>query len=453
MAVIGAFRGLRYNPETIEDLSLVVAPPYDVISPEGQRGFHARHPFNVIRLILGETLEGDDAERNRYTRAGEYFRRWQAEKVLVREERPSLYLYEQTFHVPETGPLARRGLIALVRLEEFGSRTIFPHERTMAAPKEDRLLLMRACHANLSPIFGVYPGPFPEFERVGAEVGATRPAIDLRDWEGIRHRVWICQDPEVIGSLQSAFDPTPILIADGHHRYETALAFRDLMRAGDSGTPDVVRQRPYNFVMMTLVSAEDPGLIILPIHRLIREIPGGTIDAYLTLVTPHFSIETVPVPDDAEGTVTALLVGLKRAGRGPHRFALYAGGNQGILMTLANEAAVEQIVEGTPKALKRLDVTILHALLIDRPLRAHARAVQPDDVVAYTHDATEAIRAVKNRHWGAAFLVNPTRISEVQEVATAGLRMPPKSTFFYPKLLTGLVINPLLPEEIIESPA
>ena len=451
MALIAPFRALRYNPDLVKDLGLVMAPPYDVISPEGQRAFHARHDKNVIRLILGEALEGDSAVRNRYSRAGEYFRQWQAEKVLVRDRTPAVYLYQQTFQLPGAGELTRSGLIGLVRLEEFGGRTIFPHERTMAAAKEDRLRLMQACHANLSPVFGVYPDRSRDIDRLFTSAQASKPAMDLCDWDGIRHLVWVCQDRAAIGELQAAFRSTPIFIADGHHRYETALAFRDLMRAKERGGPAHGERRPYNYIMMTLVSAEDPGLVILPIHRLLRRPPGGSLEGYLAQVARHFTVEGVPVLRDPEAAALALLGCLQRTEEGTHRFALYAGGESGYLLTLADERALEaEVAEGKPTVYKRLDVTILHALLIEEPLRRLGLAALPDDALIYTHDAVEAIRLVQQGGWGAAFLLNPTKIAQVRAVAEAGLRMPPKSTFFYPKLLTGLVIHPIQLDELVE---
>ena len=452
MAVIAPFRGLRYNPELVKDLSLVVAPPYDVISPVSQRAFHARHDQNVIRLILGEVCEGDDSEQNRYRRAGDDFRRWQAEKILVRDPAPSMYLYQQMFQAPGGTELTRRGLIALVRLEDFGGRTVFPHERTMAAPKEDRLRLMQACHANLSPIFGIYPGPLLEVDRLFITEEKINPTIDLSDWDGIRHRAWTFEDRVEIEAVRDAFESTPIFIADGHHRYETALAFRDLMRAKDRGDHSAKNTRPYNYIMMTLVSADDPGLVILPIHRLLRQLPGGGLDAYLAQVPQQFGVERMPFPVNPEAGAEAILGRLQATGSGTHRFGLYVGGESAYLLTLADERIVEaEVAEGKPTIYKRLDVTILHALLIDGPQRRQGQAALPDDALNYTHDAGEAVRLVQRGEWGAAFLLNPTKIKEVQAVAGAGLRMPPKSTFFYPKLLTGLVIHPIVLDEVVEA--
>ncbi len=451
MARIAPFRGLRYDPELIKDLSLVVAPPYDVISSEGQRVLHARHDQNVIRLILGESLDGDDAERNRYSRAAEYFGRWQAEKVLVRDPVPALYLYQQTFQFGGAEELTRRAVIALLHLEEFDSRSVLPHERTISGPKEDRLRLMQSCPANLSPIFGVYSGSPLGIDRLLPKRDAT-PTIDLLDSDGVRHRVWICQDHSIIASLRRGLERTPILIADGHHRYETALAFRDIMRARDRGDPALISLRSYNYIMTALVSADDPGLMILPIHRLLRHLPGDSLSAYLAHVAPRFAVERVTVSQDPERGAAALLDRLGETGAWSHRFGLYAGGEDGFLVSLADTRTFEgEPSEGKPVVYRRLDVIILHAYLIDEPFHREGQPPPGDDAVTYTHDPVEAVRSVQQGEWAAAFLLNPTRITQVQEVAMAGLRMPPKSTFFYPKLLTGLVINPIIADELVEA--
>lgn len=449
MALIAPFRGLRYNPEFAGDLSLVMAPPYDVISPEAQHAFHARHTHNVIRLILGETLPGDDAVRNQYSRAGDYFRQWQAERVLVRDPAPALYLYQQTFRLPDIGELTRCGLIGLVRLEEFGSRTVFPHERTLGAAKADRFRLMQACHANLSSVFGVYPGRFTELDRLATAAQEFQPTIDLCDWDGIHHRVWICRDRAAIARLQTECASTPLFIADGHHRYETALAFRDLMRAKETGDPAHTQKRPYNYVMMTLVSAEDPGLVILPIHRVIRHLPGGSLDGYLAQLGRQFAVKSLATPRDPQAAASALLDHLRQAPEGTHCFGLYGGEERAYLLTLTDERALEA-GDDKPPVYRRLDVTIVHSLLIEGPWSRQGLGDLPDDGLSYHHEAAEAVRMVQKDGWATAILLNPTRITEVQAVAEAGLRMPPKSTFFYPKLLTGLVIHPIVSDEVIE---
>jgi uncharacterized protein (DUF1015 family) len=301
----------------------------------------------------------------------------------------------------------------------------------------------------LSPIFGIYPGPLLEVDRLFITEEKINPTIDLSDWDGIRHRVWTFKDRAEIDAVRDAFESTPIFIADGHHRYETALAFRDLMRAKDRGDHSAKNTRPYNYIMMTLVSADDPGLVILPIHRLLRQLPGGGLDAYLAEVPQQFSVERMAFPLDPEAAATALLGRLQATGSGIHRFGLYVGGEGAYVLTLADERIVE--AEGKPAVYKRLDVTILHSLLIEGPLRRQGQAALPDEAFIYTHDAVEAIRMVQQGRWGAAFFLNPTKIAEVQAVAGAGLRMPPKSTFFYPKLLTGLVIHPIVLDEVVEA--
>jgi uncharacterized protein (DUF1015 family) len=400
---------------------------------------------------LGQSLDGDDAERNRYSRAAEYFGRWQADKVLVRDLIPGLYLYRQTFQLDRVGELTRDAVIALLHLEEFDRGSVLPHERTISGPKEDRLRLMLACRANLSPIFGVYLGAPFRFNQVLAEQEAA-PAIDLLDSDRVGHRVWICQDRTVINSITRRLEGTPILIADGHHRYETALAFRDIMRAEDRGDPALTGLRPYNYIMMALVSADDPGLVILPIHRLLKHLAGGNPKAYLALLSPRFAVDRVAVPGDPAAIAAALLDHLRDTGAGPHRFGFYAGGQDGYLLSLADERVLNvEPSEGTPAVYRRLDVMIVHTYLIDDPSRRHGQPPPGEDAIAYTHDAVEAVRTVQQGRWAATLLLNPTRIAQVREVAMAGLRMPPKSTFFYPKLLTGLVINPIIPNEIIEA--
>ncbi|PWB79670.1 MAG: hypothetical protein C3F08_06195, partial [Candidatus Methylomirabilota bacterium] len=412
MAVIAPFRGLRYNPEFVGDLSLVMAPPYDVISPEGQHAFHARHTHNVIRLILGKTLANDDAANNQYSRAGDYLRQWQTERVLVRDPAPGLYLYRQTFRLPGVGERVRSGVIGLVRLEEFGSRTVFPHERTMGAAKADRLRLMEACHANLSSVFGVYPGRVSELDRLMAAAQESTPTIDIVDWDGIRHQIWNCQDRTAIRRLQVACAPTPLFIADGHHRYETALAFRDLMRLKEAGAPVEAQQRPYNYVMMTLVSAEDPGLVILPIHRVMRRIPGDGLDSYLAQLGHQFTIERMSVPSDPEAAASALLNYLRQAKDGTHCFGLYGGEGRAYLLTLADEGALEG-EDDKPPVYRQLDVTIVHRLLIDGPWSRRGGGALPDDALTYHHDAAEAIRMVQKDGWAATIFLNPTKIAEV----------------------------------------
>ena len=309
---------------------------------------------------------------------------------------------------------------------------------------------MQACHANLSSVFGIYPGRLSELDRLAAAAREAKPTIDLCDWDGIRHQVWICQDRATIRTLQTECASTPLFIADGHHRYETALAFRDLMRAKETGNPADTQRRPYNYVMMTLASAEDPGLVILPIHRLLRHLPGGSLDGYLAQLIRQFTVEKLSVPRDPEAAASTLLDHLRETKEGAHCFGLYGGEGRAYLLALTDEGALEA-GDDKPPVYRQLDVTIVHRLLIEGPWSRCGLGELPDDALSYTHDAGEAVRMVQKDGWAATILLNPTRITEVQAVAEAGLRMPPKSTFFYPKLLTGLVIHPIVPDEVVEA--
>ncbi|MDE2180804.1 MAG: DUF1015 domain-containing protein, partial [candidate division NC10 bacterium] len=296
----------------------------------------------------------------------------------------------------------------------------------------------------------VYPGRLLELDQMIAGAQESKPIIDLCDWDGIHHQVWVCQDRAAIRRLQAECASTPLFIADGHHRYETALAFRDLMRAKEKGNPAYVQRRSYNYVMMTLVSAKDPGLVVLPIHRLLRHLPGGSLDGYLAQLTPQFTIERLPVPRDPEAAASTLLGHLRQTKAGTHCFGLYGGEGRAYLLTLTDERVLEA-ENDKPPVYRRLDVTIVHRLLIEGLWSQHKVGELADDGLNYNHDAAEAVRMVQKDGWAAAILLNPTKIAEVQAVAEAGLRMPPKSTFFYPKLLTGLVIHPLLPDEMVEA--
>src|SRR5574341_496988 len=273
MAEILPFRALRYNPQFVPDLKLVVAPPYDVISPEAQERYHARHRHNVVRLILAREAGEDASGRDRYDRASRTFTAWEADGILRRDGENGIYLYEQEFSLGEGHRIRRRGLMALMRLANYGEKIVFPHERTFAKYREDRLRLMRACPANLEPIFGFYPDPDDSVCTVLDRCVGAAPQLDFVDEDGIRQRLWFLREPAAVAVLTQAFRERSVIIADGHHRYETALNFLQERRARDAAPPEVQRRRPEEFVLMYLVSAQDPGLVILPTHRVIRQRP------------------------------------------------------------------------------------------------------------------------------------------------------------------------------------
>jgi uncharacterized protein (DUF1015 family) len=448
MPEIVPFRALRYNPQFVPDLSLVVAPPYDVISPEAQERYYARHPHNVVRLILAKDGPVGTPDGDRYARAAHVYAAWLREGVLRRDTEPGIYLYEQEFSLGEGHRLRRRGLLAMVRLADYGAKIIFPHERTFAKYREDRLRLMRACPANLEPILGFFPGPRGPIYAILDRHMEGAPLVLLDDEDGIRHRLWILREPAEVAVLIESLQGCPVVIADGHHRYETALTFRDERRARDAAPPEVQRRRLDNFILMNLVHAEDPGLVILPTHRVIRQQPALLGDALRTSLGRHFKMETFPLdPGNPAVSLRMALASLHHR-RGAVAFALYAGGQNLLVMELADEAAVHGLLSsGFSPELARLDVAILHRLVIEEIMGIKATG-EADDSIRYTRDEAQGLAKVASGEAHVALFLRPPRVEQVQAVAMAGERMPQKSTYFYPKVLSGLVISPLDPTEL-----
>jgi len=452
MAEIAPFRALRYDPQRVPDLAPVVTPPYDVISPEAQERYHARHPYNVVRLVLPKDAGQGTGEPSRYARAGAAFASWQAEGILRRDAEPALYLSEQTFSLGSPGPgrrVRRCGVMAMVRLAEYEERLILPHERTFAKYKADRLALMHAAPANLEAIFGFYPGPA---EPVGGIVGrhmAGQPAVDFADEDGTRQRLWVLHDRGDVRAITEALRERPIIIADGHHRYETGLQFRAERRAA-AGASAQAERRPHEFLLMHLTCAEDPGLVILPTHRLIRQRPALERGALPGALGRFFRVETRPLDSRTPApSVPPVLAELAERRRETTAFAVYAGGSELLLLTLHDRGVVDEFLrQGHSPTYARLDVAILHRLVIEQILGVGPTGA-PDDAIGYTRDEVQAVQAVASGAAHLALFQNPPEVSQVEAIARGGERMPQKSTYFYPKLLSGLVISPLDPSETI----
>jgi uncharacterized protein (DUF1015 family) len=448
MAEIIPFRALRYNPQLVPDLARVVAPPYDVISPEAQERYHARHPYNVVRLILGKDEAWDTADDNRYSRAAATFADWRRAGILRRDPFPALYVYEQEFSVGDGPCLRRRGLLALVRLHEYAERVILPHERTFSRYKDDRLRLMRACPANLEAILGFYPGPNPAAAAVLDRCAAAEPAVRLADEDGVGHRLWLLRDATDLETVRAAVRERPVIIADGHHRYETALNFRTERRGSDTRSPAAGHDRLDDYVLMHLVQADDPGLVILPTHRVIRRRPPCLGAELRAVLARHFRVRPFPL-DRADPTLALriALADLARRRHGGIACALYDGGAEVLVLETADPAASQALLaEGHAPAFARLDVAVLHRLLIEGILGIPS-AMQADDSIGYTRDASQALAEVSAGKAAAAVFLNAPQVDQVQAVAMAGERMPQKSTYFFPKVLGGLVMHPLDAEE------
>lgn len=430
MAQIKAFNGIRYNERYNEDMAKLTAPPYDVISEQQQKALHDIHPYNVIRLEYGLT-QGDNETDNRYTRAAAYLEQWLRDGVLVQDKSPAIYVYQQDFTLDDGRTLTRTGFISLVKLEEFSKGVVLPHEYTLSKPKADRLNLMRACKANFSQIFSLYEDSDAKVSYV-LEGIIQRPAdVDFIDSDGISNKLWVLADQNIIEFIQQAMSDKRIFIADGHHRYETALNFRDEMRA-ITGKFD--GEQPFDYVMMMMIAMEDPGLVILPTHRMIKNIKGLDKDTLLNDISWEFDVQVLDVCSCEISTVIAQ----HEADEMP--FFVYYDGRRFYALQLKSWTDVDKALPDKPRAYKQLDVSVLHSLIINRLLKIDEYGAAQQTYITYTRDISEAVETVKDGGAQLAFILRPTRIEQVKAVALAGEKMPQKSTYFYPKLLTGLVI-------------
>lgn len=435
MPHVRPFRALRFRSEAVGDLSLVLSPPYDVVSPDEQRRLLARHPRNVIRLDLPETEAGEDPEE-RYRRAARTLATWRSDGTLLKDPRPAVYVYEQTYSVPGSGvERTQRGFFARLRLEAPADGAVLPHERTLDAPKEDRYRLLRATGVNTSPVVGLYADETGAAARLLEGIAETPPEIEVRDDDGVRHRLWsVAEDPEAGGpatTLAALAGAGPITIADGHHRYETALRYRDERRMARSCEEDP----PFDYLLMLFLDATSEPLTVLPTHRLVGGLGAADVPAAAATL---FDMEGVSGEALLESFGTA-------SGEGGHgRFGLWTRSG-GALLTARREAFERWLPPGGP-AVRSLDVTLL-GIALERLFGIDAGAVGAGDRVRYTKSAAEALALVDRgmddpTAPDAAFLLEPTPVASIVAVAAAGDVMPQKSTYFYPKPLTGLLINP-----------
>jgi uncharacterized protein (DUF1015 family) len=451
MAVIAPFRGLRYNLAKIPNMEAVVTPPYDVIDAEAQSAFMGKNPYNMIHLDLSKNVKAGELTDERYGQARRLFETWQAEGVLARDEAPAIYIYHVEYGLPSGERRTRKGLLAQVRLAEFSEGIVKPHEKTFANVTSDRLRLLDTCHAQFSPIFSLYSD---EQGAVMARLAAAQPAEPLcsaTDHDGCIHRLWAVTDPAALAAVQALFQAKALYIADGHHRYTTALQFRALMRERLGGVP---LESPYNHTMMYLCPMEEPGLAILPTHRLVR-VPGQvTAEELLARFAEAFAVEEI-TDGGREMLIAELFDKMADTPASQTRFGFYhAAADRSFLLTM-KEGAMERLAGHHPAALRDLDVVILSDLLLDKFLALDKSRCVQGDLIDYYSDADEALDvAVKEaeragEHTPLLFLMNATLVSQVRRVADEGLVMPHKSTFFYPKILTGLLLNKIVPAEAL----
>lgn len=451
MAIFAPFKGLTYNLQIVNELSKVVAPPYDVISEDEQDELYKADPYNVIRLILGKKKLGDSDWDNRYTRSADEFKHWVSEDILIRTDQPSIYITSMTYDPGDGGALKTRwGLIGVVRIEEEDSGVILPHERTFSAHRDDRLKLMRASSAQFSQIFALYED---SENRVGGylkNVMEAFPDISFRYKDGTSHQMWRIMDPYIIKQVSEELRDKTIFIADGHHRYETSRNYRNTMRARHEHRPS---KRSYEFVMMYLTNMDDPGLTILPSHRLIKDCSDFQFDAFLERLKEWFEINPVPSNEmDHENNLGVLKEQLNDKGRTTSAMGFRYHGKDQTYLFLLKPGMRDEMGEDLHPSLKNLDVLVLSRLVLQKTLGFSKEDLDNEEKFHYESNMQKALNKVDSGAYEMAFLLNPTRMQQVKEVASDSLIMPRKSTYFYPKILTGLVFNRIDPHEIIQVP-
>lgn len=431
MAEIAPFRALRYDPHQVP-LEDVLTQPYDKITPEMQARYYDSSPHNLVRIILGRHFETDGTDFNVYTRAAEYLHDWRAGGILKQDTEPSLYIYSQTFTVPGSRDLAeRRGLIALGRLHDYSDKVVFRHEQTLSKPRADRLNLLRHTKAHFGQIFMLYNDPEAEVERLLAT--EEEPDISVLDEYEVLHRVWRVYDGGIVQTIQQLMRNKKLLIADGHHRYETALAYRDERRSA-AGSVDL--NAPYEFVMMTLIRMESRGLVILPTHRIIHGLATFDRERMLEMARRFFEIRHINVRRESRSATTLL----EEAGNDGTAFVAVT--REGPYLMRAKKRAIQEALSDVSARQRELDVVQLHKVILERVLGISEEAIRNQENVKYERDAFEAISWVRQGA-NVAFLMNAARIDQVRDIAFAGEVLPQKSTDFYPKLLSGLTIYAL----------
>lgn len=445
MPTIQAFRGLRYDLGHVGSLSDVVTPPYDVISPAFQEELYKKHPANFIRLELNREEPGDNDSNNKYTRAAKFLRNWRQEGVMQVDPDPALYVYHQTF-TTEDGQFTRRGFMARVRLERFGQGKIYPHEETHSGPKQDRLLLTKACKANLSQIFGLYPDAENAAQNLLEDAVAQQTPLTCTDHLGVVHKMWPVTNVRTIADVAAIMDPKPLFIADGHHRYETACNYRDFL--AEQGPLDP--EHPANFVLTQCVSMNDPGLLVLPTHRLFRGVAAMTAGELQAKLGDCFEKQTVGQGPELASSIWPEIATMGDQGR----LAFYTA--QDNSWTLANITPtglrkLASIAGEHSDDWQSLGVSILQRLVLEnllglkdlpKPMYVHSieeviTNLKAGDAVG--RDATGQMGA--GGRFELAALVMPATVDHVRAISEHGERMPAKSTYFYPKLLGGMVVH------------
>ena len=422
MAKIKPFRAVIYNREKVKDLAKVVCPPYDIISPERQRYYHELNNYNLIHILLGKEIPGED----KYLRAANYFREWLKDKILIQDDRRAIYFYSQQYNL-RGEKRTRLGFISLLRLGDKES-PVFGHEHTRLEAKEDRYKLMKRVKANLSPIFVVFPDKKRIIQRTYEKyVQHKTPFIEIKDEENITHRLWRLDDPVVLEVIQANMQDENIFIADGHHRYEVACAYREEMK---KKLDAVTGEEDFNYILSYFTNTDSHGLSILPIHRLLKLDTGPDSDNFRLNLEDYFDVEEI-----REKTRFFFL--MEKGGRTEHVLGMYKD-KRYWLLRLKNIKIPDNLLGDKPKEYRSLDVSILNHIVLKKILGLDA---QNKENIKFSPSAEELIEQADSGSSYIAFFLNPVKIGQIISVALTGERMPAKSTYFYPKVISGLVIN------------
>ncbi|WP_242337502.1 MULTISPECIES: DUF1015 domain-containing protein [Anaeromyxobacter] len=445
MAEIAPFHGIRYAASKGRALAQLIAPPYDLISQEQRDELLRRSTENVVHITLGEERPGDGPAQNRYTRAAEYFRRWLAEGVLRRDPTPALYPLEQSFWSPDGRRLKRRGFMAAVRLHEFREGIIVPHEKTLVAPKADRLEILRHVGANLSPIFGLYRDEAQVTARTLDAATAAEPVADTDSDDGVHHRMWRTEDPALVSALTELVARQRVFIADGHHRYETALVYQRQLEEANPGLP---ADGGHHYILMFLCPMNDPGLFLFPTHRLLFGLKDLSLPRFVERLERYFTVETLP--EDIRrpaGRAWAISKLAEHGGKASTFILLSAEDQKARVVTLRDDVDLSDAELPANQMLRALDVTVLHSIVFQHLLGLSPRAQENQENLTYVRDAGEAVNRVLSGEHQLGFLLNPTPMWQVEAIGDAGETMPQKSTLFYPRLQSGLVMRQVNPRE------
>jgi len=417
MPEIKPFKGIRYNPEKIEDLTGVICQPYDQITNKMEKEYKNKSPYNFVRLVLTKYAEGHDRQRE-YRDAKKFIEHWLRDKIFIRDDSPAIYPYWQEFSV-EDKQLTRKGFISLVRLEELGKGNILPHEKTLSKPKADRLNLLRITEKDLEPIFLLYTDPENEVMNLIEKECSTPPLMEVKDEKEVTHKIWRIDVAETIKKIADKLKDSIFVIADGHHRYETGLNYLKQVAPED-------RDHPANFKMITLVNIEDPGLVILPTHRLIKDLADFSLGGFLEKTEEYFEIKK----SNKENIMQELKEVDGKA------FGFYSPQTCYILKLKSLEP-MKKLLPDRSEEYRTLDVAILHTLLIENVLGIEPTKIE--DHIRYERGIQRTMKRVESGEFQFAFLMNPTKPEQVKKIAQKKERMPQKSTDFYPKLISGLV--------------